>query len=356
MTPSSPLISVVIVTWHSFACVKKALLSLKEHLKDVTFEVIIVDNDSLSAIELQELKESPLTKIIVNNENLGFSIASNRGVQEASSPLVLLLNPDCLVTGTSIQPMVYQLRKHPGIGMTGPLILDPKGDPVRACRRDKPGLMGLCMEYTLVSNFYFKARKLMGWDSWKKEYYRSGPIHRVQGSCMLVRREEFLKLGGFDPRIPLFLDDMDLCARYEKSGMTVYYCSDSEVIHAGGQSIKKMKNPTHSSLINLMAHDCYFLKHGKVPQFVGHHLIIFLVSIPLLLANLILCIPLFLTIGRRTVQYLEKHIWMLIYSLTGCFYPYLFPKTWPRCLFKVMKNSTPDNPQFEKDTDCTRDG
>ncbi|PIE03558.1 MAG: hypothetical protein CSA81_01440 [Acidobacteria bacterium] len=326
-------VSVVIVNWKSFDYTMKAIQSLDRHVKDGSFEVIVVDNNSLTDEHKERLKKRVC--LCVNDSNLGFAIAANQGVQLATTPFVLLLNPDCQLTETGIEPLLKVMENQPEVGICGPMVVEPDGEVVRSCRRSLPGILSLLGSYTLFSSVYNQLVR----SRYKQDesYQRSGLTACIQGSCFLVRRSEFQAMGGFDERIPLFLDDMDLCARYRKSGFQVYYCSDAVVIHEGGRSIEKMTNHTHTSLVNFMAHDVFFLKHRGLFHFMTHRVLLFVLAVFFLSLNLVLLPVLYLLIQKRSLHYLSKHFWMLVYSLTGCFSPRGYPPSWPKCLFSVIK-------------------
>jgi len=329
-------LTIVIVNWKSRDPLKQCLTSIESNLNQALYEIIIIDNNSLSNSEVEEFSQFQNTQVLRNSKNLGFARAINQGVMIATGHFTLILNPDCMITKNAIEPMITILENDSHIGIVGPLIVQPSGQIVRACRRQHPTLWTLMCEYTLITNLYHQFLELVRLDKWNKKYRQNGLTYCIQGSCLLVRTKQFIELGLFDERIPLYLDDMDLCLRYEKSGSLIYYHADSKIIHEGRQSIKNMRNPTISSLVNVMAYDLYFAKHKKPIILILHHIILFFLSLLLLIANIVFLVPLYLILKNKAIHYLEKHFWMFIYSITFCMSPTGFPTSWPRNFLKLF--------------------
>jgi len=323
-----PELSITIVNWNSFEDTLKAIASIQEHAGCIDYELIVVDNGTVNDAQAEALSRQ--CTLIRNNGNRGFAAASNQGVEASHAERILLFNPDCRLTNKGLAPMLQVLDNTPKVGVVGPLIHDSRGDIVPSCRRPHPGLTRLFLQYTLLSRI--QERLFPRAD----RFSHSGTTPSIQGSCMLFRRSDFQNLGGFDERIPLFLDDMDLCWRYEQAGFRIHFCAETIVVHQGGTSIQTMKRPLNTSLVNLMAHDLFFLKHKGFFWVLGHHGILFLLALFFLFVNLVAFIPLWLGLRSTAFHYLEKHVWMLVYSVTCSFFPSHYPKKWPYSLFKVL--------------------
>lgn len=115
-------LSIIIVDYKSKKLLFNCLESLKKHLFDLNYEIIIVDNnqDPKCKIQKNELAEIlPSTsnfQLLTLKTNLGFGFANNMGVKSARGKYLLLLNPDTLVIDDSIQKMLRFISKHDEIG------------------------------------------------------------------------------------------------------------------------------------------------------------------------------------------------------------------------------------------------
>ena len=116
-------ISIIIVNYnvkeYIIPCIQSIYKNLKEHL---SFEIIVVDNNSKDK-SIEEIKSKfSEVKIIQNTFNLGFSKGVNKGFKESNSNLILTLNPDTLLIDSSITKIFSRMKKDLSIGVIGPAL------------------------------------------------------------------------------------------------------------------------------------------------------------------------------------------------------------------------------------------
>ena len=114
---------------------------------------------------------------------------------------------------------------------------------------------------------------------------------------MMLRREIFYRLGGFDESVPMYLDDIDICYRSRKAGLNNFYLADATIIHTGQYSTKKSGYHKMYDVLARQAHLFYYRKHcGKTVEFVYRAIIA--LSIPYLLILDMICLPYFIFRGK----------------------------------------------------------
>jgi N-acetylglucosaminyl-diphospho-decaprenol L-rhamnosyltransferase len=215
------MISAVIVTYNSSACVGACLASLASALPDA--EVLVIDNDSQDETLETVQAAAPSARIIRNRTNLGFARASNRGAAEASGLHLLFLNPDVVINGIERGQLNELLECRP-FGLVAPA-LEGEGDRLRS-------------ETSVVAGYLshtFGALRPREW-RYRERIYRGTPRAWVSGALLLVARDEFLELGGFDPRFFLYYEDQELSLRYRHADLPIRTTAAIRGTHAGGTS------------------------------------------------------------------------------------------------------------------------
>jgi GT2 family glycosyltransferase len=195
---------------------QRAIDALSAHTS-CPFELIIVDNasDEDSRAGLAQL---PGIKLLLNDQNEGFGPASNRGADHARAELLVFLNTDAFVTAGWLEPLREVLR-DPTVAAVVPQYLHPDGSLQEA------GSL-LAQDGTVL--VYGD-----GGDATDPAYRFRRIVDYGGGACLLVRREVFQTLGGFDPAYaPAYYEDADLALRIARRGMTVVYQPRSRVVHA----------------------------------------------------------------------------------------------------------------------------
>jgi GT2 family glycosyltransferase len=219
-TTDGGVISVVIVTYDSAACAAGALASIGGTLPGA--EIIVVDNNSQDDTLAVVRSAAPDARVIAGDENLGFGRACNTGAQVALGSHVLFMNPDAGVTAVDGERLARLLLAEP-FGLVAPA-LDGQGDrrlPETSWRR----------EYVAHT---FETLRPRGWRR-RPRRARQADVW-VAGGLLLVSREEFLGLGGFDARFFLYYEDRDLSSRYREAGLPIRETDAIRGRHQAGTS------------------------------------------------------------------------------------------------------------------------
>ncbi len=221
----APLVSIIMLTFNALEYTKKCINSVLEHTR-LPYELILVDNSSQDGtVEyLHELKEQyDHIKVIFNKKNKGFAYGNNQGARRAKGKYLLFLNNDVLVADGWLNDLVSVLVENPFVGMVGPITNSISG---RQRVENVP--------YKDEQGFYAFAAKVR-----ELNKNKITPRRRIAGFCMLMRRELFEKLGGFDTRFGTgnFEDD-DLCVRLRQKGWAIMVHEGVFIHHYGSQTFK----------------------------------------------------------------------------------------------------------------------
>jgi N-acetylglucosaminyl-diphospho-decaprenol L-rhamnosyltransferase len=235
-TTPSPDVSVVVVTYRCQEEARRCLASLYERTKGVSFEVIVLDNDSGDGTAEMVEREFPQAMLIALRENVGFGPGVNRAAAYARGEYVLLLNPDTIVHEGAVESLVEFARARPGPGLYGGRTLQPDGTLDPGSCWGAPSLWSLTCFATLLSTI-FKGSRFLDPESlggWQRDTVRAVDI--VTGCLLLLERELWRSLGGFDPRFFMYGEDADLALRAAAAGIPRLITPNAVVTHEVGAS------------------------------------------------------------------------------------------------------------------------
>lgn len=169
-------------------------------------------------------------RLVQRARNEGFGSAANAGAAATSGRWILLLNPDAWPEGDAVERLMRFAEEKPRLGAAGPLLLDAEGQPQRSTIRPPMSAASLAV----WAAFPRAASRLYGVVRGGRQAPREGEF--LQGSALLLRREAFEQIGGFDEQFFMYGEDADLCARLRDAGWGVEVCSEARFVHVGGGS------------------------------------------------------------------------------------------------------------------------
>jgi GT2 family glycosyltransferase len=233
-------VSIIVVAWNVKDLLYNCLQSVYGQTEGISFEVIYVDNASEDGSVEMVKQRFPQVKIIQNNENRGFIIASNQGIEMARGRYVLLLNSDTIVLDNAIAKTVWFADAHPEAAVVGCKVLNPDGTLQRTCHMYNSILnsfLSATYLYKIFPKSRFFGREEMTW--W--DYNDVREVEVIGGCYSLVRKEAIEQVGLMDDIYFFYGDDVDWCYRFKQSGWKVLFTPDPKIIHYGGQNTKLME-------------------------------------------------------------------------------------------------------------------
>lgn len=250
MRTTKPAVSIIIVSWNVADRLVECLRSLSADCQETEAEVFVVDNASSDNGPQRVRQEFPGVRLIVNQENVGFSKANNLAIEHVSGDYVLLLNPDTVVLSGTLDSLVAFMRDRPEVGAVGCKQIYASGQWQPTCHR----MITLKREALVALGL---SRPLSNWiDYGNLPVTAREPfsVDWVGGACLMVRRDLLRLVGCLDDDIFLYAEDADLCHRIRQVGYAVYYLPQVKIVHHRGQSTSLLdqqpENPGTSSLIH----------------------------------------------------------------------------------------------------------
>jgi hypothetical protein len=231
-----PDLDVVIVNWNGGALLRACLASLAAARDAAALQVTVVDNASVDG-STEDLPPLPRPlRLIRNTENLGFGRACNQGAAAGVAPAILFLNPDTQVEPDALGVARTALMADPRTGIVGARLVDPDGRTARSCARTPsgPGLLGRALALDRLG--LVRPHFLREWD-----HAEDRAVDQVMGAFLMIRRDLFQTLGGFDPRFFVYWEDVDLCARARAAGVSVRHVAGAVARHLGQGTTRQVR-------------------------------------------------------------------------------------------------------------------
>jgi N-acetylglucosaminyl-diphospho-decaprenol L-rhamnosyltransferase len=239
-----PDITVIIVNYNSGPHLADCLTSLDDGLAGFNWEGVVVDNASTDHSEMVAEETEQGTKrvrLVRLASNTGFATAANLGARTGAANRLLFMNPDCLVAPGFVAPLLQELETPSRPAAVAPCVFNEDGSPQGNARGDPTMITGLFGRSTLLSRL-FPSTALVRRNVLMPEDLTPASVDWVSGSCVLVQREAFEAVGGFDERYFLYWEDADFCRRLRNAGWSIRFRPDARVVHVGARSSRTAKS------------------------------------------------------------------------------------------------------------------
>ena len=257
-------LAVIIVSYNVSTLLRRCLETVYASQGDITFDVVVVDNVSNDDTVQMVEREYPQTKLIANNENVGYPAGNNQGmrllgVDSAQPPrYTLLLNPDTEVPPHCFVDFVKYMDDNLDVGIVGPRLLLPNGQLDLACRRSFPTPEVSLYRMLGLSTLFPKSSRFGRYNMTFLDEKELAEVDAVVGAFMLVRTTAIEKVGMLDETFWMYGEDLDWAKRVKDAGWKIIYNPAVEVLHVKRASSKQ--NP-RAQLEFYRAMPIFYYKH-----------------------------------------------------------------------------------------------
>jgi GT2 family glycosyltransferase len=270
-------LSICIVHYRQEKELGKFLESIFRFAPRCEFEVIVVDNSvrgelESGSVDFETVKmrfhDKKNVQFIVSDRNLGYGRGHEVAVRESRGEYIALCNSDLEACEGSFDCLVEYLREHEEVGLVGPRLMHDNGSTQDSYRRFPCFLDHVVKKAGLAAVFNKRMGRYLMWDK------DPGVIEKVDwvvGAVMVMRRSVYKRVGGFDKRFFLFLEDTDLCREVGGLGLEVVYVAESIFFHhyrrLSERSSSFLRNLLHRTFWNHVASSLkYFWKWGSLSR------------------------------------------------------------------------------------------
>ena len=238
-------VSIVMVNWNAGKYLEETINSLREKTQDVSYEIILIDNNSNkeeeSYLYLDKLLEKDNVTVIKSDENLGFAKANNIGMSISKARNLLILNPDVVFHNNVIKILSDYLDNNETVGMVGPRVLNPDGSFQQPCLRGKPYPKDTLFHLIGLAKAFPKCEALNGYALWHLNRDEINECGALSGCCMMLKKSLFEEIGGMDEQFFMYQEETDWGLRTAKAGKKTVYNPNAIVTHVGGVTTKAVQ-------------------------------------------------------------------------------------------------------------------
>jgi len=228
-------LSIIIVNYNVTQLLRNCLFSIQKYVDGLDYEVIVIDNASTDSSWGDLIPEFPKVHFISSENNDGFAKANNKAVQSATGEYLLILNPDTELEGFYMKDILKFAQSHSDFGCLGVRMHDANGEFLPESKRSVPDM------YNSFEKLFTNFRK-----NNSKSYYRNdigefenAEVEVVTGAFLLIKRDIYEKVGGFDETYFMYGEDIDLCYTLLKNGYRNFYYGKASIFHYKGESTIK---------------------------------------------------------------------------------------------------------------------
>lgn len=226
-------LSIIIVNYNGETFLEACIPSIIEQCKNIDYEIIIVDNNSIdNSVQLIE-ENFPKIILIKNKKNLGFAVANNIGVNQSQSEFILLLNNDTLLID-DLKPAIDLLKTNQEIGILGIKMLDKNKVYRQSAGYFPSPLRLLKLKSMLIHSNGFSTGDF-------KESIPFFSVDWIEASLLLTRKKLWDELKGMDETFFMYAEDIDYCKRLSALKKKTVYLPTLSYIHFGGFNVKRNK-------------------------------------------------------------------------------------------------------------------
>ena len=232
-------LSVIILNYNVRYFLEQCVLSVQEAILALDAEIIVVDNNSSDESCLMMKNKFPNIKLIENKINFGFPKGNNIGVEQATGKYICILNPDTIVAEDTFVKVLAFAERQINLGIIGCKLIDGTGDFLPESKRGIPtpwvaftkifGLYKIFPKWTLFNQYYAQHLR----------QNETGKVAILVGAFMLMQRDLYLEIEGFDEKCFMYADDIDLSYRVLQKQKANYYFHETTVLHYKGESTVK---------------------------------------------------------------------------------------------------------------------
>ncbi len=231
-------LSIIIVSFGTKEIITDCIKSVVKFTKGIKYEIIVVENGSTdgSLERIKELKKKYSQIILIDaKSNIGFGKAQNLASKTAKGEYLLLLNSDTLVFDNAIKESLDNLKKIPQCGVYSCKLLNAD-KTIQASGGHFPTLGNVFAWQFFIDDLPIVGRLIPSFHPQLASFDREQQMDWVTGAFMIIPRKVFVDAGGFDEKIFMYTEEMELCFRLRENGLITILQLTPAIIHLGGAS------------------------------------------------------------------------------------------------------------------------
>ena len=233
------MISIIVVNYNRFDLTFRCISSIYEYSNVETFEIIVVDNNSLYGNSSEIEEKFPEVKWIKNDKNMGFAYANNQGIKIAKGDFILLLNNDTLFIEDTLSAVTKYYKSLSQPSLIGCKLLNADGS-LQVSIADFDNITNLFGENFFLNKIFPKCKKLNRFIENNVNLNNPKSVDIIKGAFIFGEKKYFDLLDGFDSRFYFYSEESDLCKRFKDLYGEIIYFPNTKIIHLGGATTESI--------------------------------------------------------------------------------------------------------------------
>ncbi|MBN2226879.1 MAG: glycosyltransferase family 2 protein [candidate division Zixibacteria bacterium] len=250
-------IAAIVVTYNSSSCIIPCLEALEREIADCGGDILVFDNNSSDDTTKRIKAAMPEMRVYESPRNLGFAEANNKALDMIDGRYVLFVNPDTVMDEGSLRQLLKAIKETDDAGAVVGRMRNPDGSFQPTCRKVPNTRNIFFSRGSVLSKLGIPARN--GNTYTLGDFATKTEVPAAAATCMLVERELFEQIGGFDNRFFLFAEDIDLSIRIRQNQRKVYFVPEAGALHLWGEGANV--SPVRRSWHHHVAVWKFFMKH-----------------------------------------------------------------------------------------------
>jgi GT2 family glycosyltransferase len=234
-------LSISIVSYNVKRLLGLCLESIKTHTKDISYQVIVVDNGSRDGTVAMLAEKFPWVKVISNRKNRGFAAAQNMGLEMGRGRYLFSLDSDTYITEDTFSSMVRFMDQCPEAGAAGAKLLSPQGTRQYSRRRFPPSIWPVIYRGSFLKKILPPSAQVRYYEMSDVVLASETEVDWVYGGNIIFRRQALEQVGLFDERFFIYCEDVDIGYRMQEHGWKRYFVPDARIFHYGQQGTQQIK-------------------------------------------------------------------------------------------------------------------
>lgn len=260
-------VSIIIVSYNNFYLLEKCLNSIYKYTTGISFEIIIIDNNSTEERLSSILSKYKNVTLIQNSDNLGFAAANNQGIKIAKGKYCLLLNNDTVFIDDILGQLLGRTKDFGNNFVAGCQLLNSDMTKQESTT-EFPNLWNTFTENFFLYRLFSKSKLFNKYYLNTINIYESCEVDIVKGAFFFAPKGLLLTVDGFDERFFFYSEETDLCYRLKKQfSSKILFYPDLKIIHHGGPE-EDLRSWFHFKYVSI-GKIKFFQKHSSLFRLFG---------------------------------------------------------------------------------------
>lgn len=236
-------VSVIIVNYKTPELLAECIRSIYRETKEVSYEIIVIDNNSQDYSKEYITEQFPYIRWIQNEINEGFGRANNKGILASNAKYILLLNSDTVIIDQAIDKTLKRfIREEKNTGLAGCTLLNADGSKQKSAFYYNASLIEV-LNYNLIFNYFYEIILKI-----KRKHIRA-----LHGAFLFFEKQRIESVGYFDSDFFLYAEEFEWCNRITNAGFKLKIFDDISIIHKEeGSSSSKIWNTKQRYVSNAL--------------------------------------------------------------------------------------------------------